>query len=93
MDEASQRELFKRATGPRREITDDCDLHCPWCGHDCLGAAHRWREDVHRYITACPECGRDFMCPDARGDNVCVGLISPADQKYLEWKTSQETSL
>ncbi|WP_431861489.1 hypothetical protein [Azospirillum sp.] len=82
-------DLFARAKGPRRTYPDlqpDEEFVCPWCGGTCPWRCSRWREDVHRYITVCPSCEREFLCPDERGELVCVGLLSPADMKYLAAK-------
>lgn len=80
-------DLFARAKGPRCAAGGwgpDASLHllvCPWCGHDCSDAPYKWHDvdGKDRAVTACPECGKEFVCPDERGNLVCVGLLSPAD--------------
>lgn len=71
---------FTRAKGPRLAITCSEQFECPWCRSDCMGA---YSHDEP--VTTCPHCGREFLCPDESGDLVCVGLLSPADVKYLRW--------
>lgn len=90
-------DLFARTKGPRRAAgewgpwADLQNLVCPWCCHDCADAPYAWHDVDGRdvAVTACPDCGKEFMCPDERGELVCVGLLSPADLKYLEWKGHQ----
>ncbi|MBK3776343.1 hypothetical protein GAY31_19675 [Azospirillum brasilense] len=75
--------LFERAKGPRREIVGTEDFDCPWCGGDCNEAFD------DNPVTICPHCGKEFVCPDEKGDLVCVGLLSPADMKYLAAREAQ----
>lgn len=74
--------VFARAKGPRQEIVGTDDFPCPWCGRDC---AEVFDDDP---VTTCPHCRREFLCPDEDGRLICVGLISPADQKYLDYLAS-----
>ena len=79
-------DLFARAKGPRADLPDTETVICPWCHSDCSDAEAAWREAVHRYVSACTECGKEFMFPDVDGEFVCVGLLSPPDMKYLASK-------
>lgn len=72
-------DLFSRAKGPRRSVDGDYHLPCPWCGtnnDDLL-------EQTDDGSNTCHDCGKEFVCPDENGELVCVGLLSPADLKYL----------
>jgi hypothetical protein len=77
---ADMDEVFARAKGPRKPILGTEDFDCPWCGADCCEAFD------DNPVTKCVECGKEFVCPDADGELVCVGLLSPADMKYLALK-------
>lgn len=76
-------DLFARAKGPRREVGGDYSLPCPWCGTDNGDLTADQNDDGS---STCAECGKEFVCPDEHGDLVCVGLLSPADMKYLAMK-------
>jgi hypothetical protein len=79
-------DLFARAKGPRREVDGDYHLPCPWCGADNGDLTADQNDDGS---STCAECGKEFVCPDERGDLVCVGLLSPADVKYLAAREAQ----
>lgn len=92
MGEPMRNDLFARAKGPRRvcgDWVDPCTLggiHCPWCGTACDDAPKSWltTEGIREHaVVTCPDCSREFMCPDENGVMACVGLQSPADVKYL----------
>ena len=75
-------DLFARAKGPRVEISCPEIVPCPWCREDAGEAVY---DDS---AITCPHCHREFLCPDERGELVCVGLLSPADMAYLAEKGS-----
>jgi hypothetical protein len=59
--------VLSRAKGPQRPVTCTEVVPCPWCGED-----------------ACPECGKEFTVAGSIEHGLaCVGLLSPADMKYL----------
>lgn len=79
-------DLFARAKGPRAPVRHEFDLPCPWCGADNGDLTADQNDDGS---STCVECGKEFVCPDERGDLVCVGLLSPADVKYLAAREAQ----
>ncbi len=82
--------LYRRATGPRVKLRKDylgdpTVPVCPWCKTECEGVSHTL-QDVglsEHAVAACPSCHKEFMWPGRDGDPVSVGLISPADWRYL----------
>lgn len=75
---------FNRRAGPRQTIPmfepyGSDEPPCPWCG-----------EELDRYVSVdtvvtCPACGREAFLILGEGLEI-VGLRSPADVKYEEWR-------
>lgn len=71
--------VLSRAKGPQRPVTCTEVVPCPWCGEDAGEAAAAVGE-----AATCPECGKEFTVVDSIEHGLaCVGLLSPADMKYL----------
>ncbi|TWA71854.1 hypothetical protein FBZ84_101120 [Azospirillum baldaniorum] len=80
----AEHDLFARAKGPRRLVTCTEVVSCPWCSEDAGEAVAAFEEE-----TECPACGKEFTVKGEGGDLVCVGLLSPADMKYLAAREAQ----
>lgn len=76
--------IKERATGLSRSASD---YRCPWCGAQCAEVISACIEEMCAALgpaaTTCPHCEREFACRLDDTRVICVGLRSPADQKYL----------
>ncbi|AIB11821.1 hypothetical protein ABAZ39_07380 [Azospirillum argentinense] len=88
--------LLDRAKGPRTKMLMDplgfeLGARCPFCQEDITDVPkklHR-RNDGDWGVRSCPDCGREVLTPAPDRSSYSVGLLSPADMKYLAARGAQ----
>lgn len=86
-------DLFERAQGPRTKMVMDpygfeLEARCPFCQDNITDAKKRLHDtdEGDWHVRTCPDCEREVLTPAPDRSPYSVGLLSPADMKYLAAK-------